>query len=181
MSFMSQRLFGLRYLNASALSISSHVPSQVLRGHVAHSRIYDDVFWARFHAKARQALSLLYCEGRRTAYGLVYLSITTPWRFGYDPNVLAVSRAVGMSHKLAGDLSYPKLAAIVRLGYRSPRVLELQKQRDELLAREELTAEDAKQLNAIRDELDTLPQGESKWLFDAPQVIRQAAKEIKSE
>jgi hypothetical protein len=103
MSFMSQRLFGLRYLNASALdyslagTTSGRFASQSLR-------IHDEIFWHRFHTNARQAFPALYREGRRTAYGLVYQSITTPWMFGYDPNVLSVSRAVGMSHKHARDI-----------------------------------------------------------------------------
>lgn len=112
MSLMSQRLFGLCYLSPSVLSISGtvsgRIPSTALRGHQIHTRIYDEihdeVFWARFRAGIRKAFPRLSREGCHTAYGLVYLSVVTPCRVGYDPNVLSVSRAVGMSLKFVRDI-----------------------------------------------------------------------------
>ena len=54
-------------------------------------------------------------------------------------------------------------------------------ERDELLGRNRLTARQARRLNEIRTELDSLPYGESKLEFDARRIIRDAAKTLEKK
>jgi len=78
-------------------------------------------------------------------------------------------------------LGFPVLAGIVMRGYLPPRVIELKAERDELLGRNRLTARQARRLNEIRTELDSLPYGESKLEFDARRIIRDAAKTLEKK
>ena len=71
-------------------------------------------------------------------------------------------------------LGFPVLAGIVMRGYLPPRVIEL-------LGRNRLTARQARRLNEIRTELDSLPYGESKLEFDARRIIRDAAKTLEKK
>jgi predicted ATP-binding protein involved in virulence len=64
---------------------------------------------------------------------------------------------------------------------RPPKADKLMQEREEILAKEELTEDDEERLDEIEEELGDLPTGETPDDIEAMNLIRQAARELKED